>query len=64
MESAGIFSPGLTSKMSPILISSISISFSTGFPSASTVTKVAVFGCKPISSLIEEDVFLLALASR
>ena len=64
MESAGIFSPGFTSRISPILMSSISISFSTVFPASSVVINVAVFGCKPISSLMEEDVFLLALASR
>ena len=64
MESAGIFSPGFTSRISPILMSSISISFSTLLPSASVVTRVAVFGWRPMSSLIDEEVFLLALASR
>ena len=33
-------------------------------PDSSVVTRVAVFGCNPISSLIEDDVFLLALASK
>ena len=57
--STAIFSPGLTLKISPRPTSSIAISCST----PSRITR-AVRGCKPISSLIADEVWPLAFVSN
>ncbi len=59
MPSTAIFSPGFTSITSPALTSSIAVCFSV--PSACTT--MTVFGCKPISFLMAEEVLPLALSS-
>jgi len=59
LPSTGIRSPGIISKMSPFITSLIDISCSFLF----RIT-LAVFTFKPISFLIESDVFDLAFASK
>ena len=55
IPSTGIFSPGLTSTMSP----RCSVAIGTSFTSSPSTTR-AVFGCKPISERMAEAVLFLA----
>ncbi len=59
IPSRGIFSPGLTTIISPT--STFSMGISASIPSLMTL---AVFGCSPISFLMASEVLPLAMASK